>query len=164
MLDFMVNHSRAGRRPESPTWAPGGFNLFYFCFSWNHQSFNFSATIFVKPPKIKKKINETRSQKKKNSGFLLKLGTKKREPGFLVKTGLKLSTVSAQIDKIGYYRVKEKKFLESQIFRNPFFQGIWMVKPDCFLENSRLCSVYQIVYIRVFVCSQFWHTRTLCTQ
>ena len=56
---------RAGRRPESPTWAPGGFNLFYFCFSWNHQSFNFSATIFVKPPKIKKKINETRSQKKK---------------------------------------------------------------------------------------------------
>ena len=57
-------HCRAGRRPESPTWAPGGFNLFYFCFSWNHQSFNFSDTIFVKPPKIKRKINETRSQKK----------------------------------------------------------------------------------------------------
>ena len=39
-----------------------------------------------------------------------------------------------------YERVKEKNFLESQIFRNPFFQGIWMVKPDCFLENSRLWS------------------------
>ena len=56
---------RPKRRPEGPAWAPGGFNLFYFCLPWNHQSFNFSATIFVKPPKIKKKINETRSQKKK---------------------------------------------------------------------------------------------------
>ena len=45
-----------------PTWATGGFNLFYFCLPWNHQSFNFSATIFVKPPKIQTIINETRSQ------------------------------------------------------------------------------------------------------
>ena len=30
------------------------------------------------------------------------------------ETGLKLSTVSAQIDKIGYYRVKEKNFSSNQ--------------------------------------------------
>ena len=30
------------------------------------------------------------------------------------ETGLKLSTVSAQIDKIGYYSVKEKNFSSNQ--------------------------------------------------
>ena len=49
----------------------GGFNLFYFCLPWNHQSFNFSAHIFVKPPKIPIIINETRSQKK-NEWFPIK--------------------------------------------------------------------------------------------
>ena len=62
---------RPKRRPEGPAWAPSGFNLFYFCLPWNHQSFNFSATIFVKPPKIQTIINETRSQKK-NERFLIK--------------------------------------------------------------------------------------------
>ena len=43
---------------------PGGFNLFYFCLPWNHQSFKFSANTLVIPLKIQLIIDETRSQKK----------------------------------------------------------------------------------------------------
>ena len=67
-----------GRRDEippeaekGPAWAPGGFNLFYFCLPWNHQSFNFSAHIFVKPPKILKK-KWMKPGHKKNEWFPIK--------------------------------------------------------------------------------------------
>ena len=60
-----------------------------------------------------------------------------------------------------YERVKEKNFLESQIFRNPFFQGIWMVKPDCFLENSRLCIDDTLPVVRVLLALMAGITRDI---
>ena len=39
-------------RPSGTAWAPGGFNLLYFCRPWNHQSWNFLPTFSWKQTKF----------------------------------------------------------------------------------------------------------------
>ena len=57
-----LGHSAApSRRRSGPAEYPSGFNLFHLI---NHLCFKIYCQIFVKPSKIEKKVNETRTQKK----------------------------------------------------------------------------------------------------
>ena len=59
-------------RPSGPAGHPRGFNLFFYRVSWNHPWFQvLPPKIFVKPPKISKKMMKP-GHKKKMRGFPLK--------------------------------------------------------------------------------------------